>query len=225
MVKKILIKKILRFLFYTTYDYLRYYNLVSSKNSISSSVNFENSASNNYFKKNLLKSKFYLEYGSGGTTYFANKLKKEFLSVESDKNFYKYLDKNLKKNCLLVDFGPVHKFSIPILFNIRKHKLKKKSLAYAENVLKILEKKKITPDFVLIDGRYRVLCGLILNKFYFNKKINNFKIIIDDYSSRKHYHILNKFYFIKKVGRFGVCRKLKKESTENYINKYLLDCR
>ena len=86
-------------------------------------------------------------------------------------------------------------------------------------------KKKIYPDLILIDGRYRVLCALFLYNFLRNKNYE-FNIIIDDYFDRPFYQVLDNYFEIIKVGRLGVATKIKyRESISEDINKYYLDCR
>ena len=86
-------------------------------------------------------------------------------------------------------------------------------------------KKKIIPDLILVDGRYRKLTGLYLYNFFKNKK-NNFKIIFDDYLGRDYYHELERFFFIEKYERFGITTKIKPNiDTSDHIEKSFYDCR
>ncbi len=88
-----------------------------------------------------------------------------------------------------------------------------------------LDEKKIIPDLILVDGRYRNLCGLYLYNFFKNKNVQ-FKIIFDDYIDRKHHHILEKFFDIKKFERFGIATNLKNNlDTDDIIKKSYYDCR
>ena len=50
---------------------------------------FLDKESSEFFKKQIQKSEIFLEYGSGGSTLFANKHGKEIYSVESDYYFLK----------------------------------------------------------------------------------------------------------------------------------------
>ena len=129
------------------------------------------------------------------------------------------------KNYFLRDIGIVKYFSIPLLFNLQKKFLVNRARRYSNDILNILEKKKQIPDFVLVDGRYRVLTSIYLYRFY-QKKRGKFTIIIDDYKERNFYHIIEKFFVIKTYGRFGVINKIKKRiNTTKYIKKYILDYR
>jgi hypothetical protein len=168
---KILISKVVWIIFH----YLRYFNLVKYDYKINSKVDFGSKIANNFFLSKLKNSKLYLEYGSGSSTLIARKLKKYFFSVESDKNFFLYLksklqifnksNNNLKYDLRFIDFGPVSFYSLPIFFPFRKNYLKLKAHSYANDVLFYLEKNNKLPDLILIDGRYRVLCGLYVYMF------------------------------------------------------------
>ena len=49
--------------------------------------------SNDFFRKLIKISKFYLEYGAGSSTLLAKKLNKKFVSIETDKSFFSYIKK------------------------------------------------------------------------------------------------------------------------------------
>ena len=206
---------------YLPYYILRYYNLVDKNLFINEDINFETDENNKFFKNKLLNSKLYLEYGSGSSTILADKENINYYSIESDKNFYTKLKKKIKgKNYILKDLGLVSYNSRPVLFSYRKHFLKKKAKEYANNVLKELSIKNLIPDLILIDGRYRVLCGLYVYKFLREKNTST-TILIDDYDHRAYLHILEKLFHIEVVGRFGVCTQLKKyENVDKLIKIY-----
>ena len=172
------------------YHLLRYLNVIKNEYDIGPNLSFGKIESE-YFKKQLAKSKFYLEFGSGNSTLLAKNKNKNFISVESDKNFYYYMiNKISKKNFYFVDFGVVGFYSYPYFINSSK----KKALKYSSKIFLNLKKKKI-PDLVLIDGRYRVLVGLFSYKYFLHNK-KNFTIIFDDYFesnnvkvNRKHYSV------------------------------------
>ena len=211
---------------------LRYYSFFPLNYSFNDEIDFGSTKANDFFKYELNKSKFYLEYGSGSSTLLAHKLNKNFLTVEGDNNFYKYMKKKIKSDkILLKSLGIVKDFSIPINSKFdydlkeidNKQKIRVKN--YCNEVLEDLEKKKIIPDLILVDGRYRTLTGIYIYNFFKNKNVK-FKIIFDDYIDRKHYHTLEKFFEIEKFERFGIATKLKKNSNmDDFIQKNYYDCR
>jgi len=187
------------------------------KINISEKVNFGSSKANKFFKKKLKNSNFFFEYGSGSSTIYADKNNKKYVSIETDKNFYKFLLTKLKKKKSLRYFslGIVGEFSYPILCSEQQIK------NYIFSINKYFINK--TTDLILVDGRFRIACCLnLINKAHFKKKLT---IILDDYQKRKEYHCLNKFFQIKKIGRLGVLKPkkklyLKKNIMENFYYNY-----
>ncbi len=181
-------------------------------------VNFGSKKANFFYNKILKKSKFYFEYGSGSSTLQADKLKKKFVSIELDKTFMNLMNKKLhKKSVKFVGCGPVGEFSYPLIKN------KKKILYYVKSINKYFRKNN-HPDFILIDGRFRVAC--CINLFLLIKK-NKAKatILLDDYEKRESYKILNKLFRVKKVGRMALLEKKKKNFSNITIDKYIFDSR
>lgn len=194
------------------YSVLRYHGILGNKYNVSQNISF-GYHENILFEDLLGKSNFYLEYGSGSSTILAERKKKNILSVECDKGFYLYmrkLSKNIKfKNIGYTDYyGHPIGANEPIIFNVRKYFISNKAKKMCYEPLIYLNKNRIIPDLILIDGRYRVLCALYLYRFLINKKKHNFNLIIDDYKHRYRYHILSKFFKIKLVGRFGFSNEI-----------------
>ena len=131
------------------------------------------------------------------------------------------------KNIKFKDIGYTDYYSHPILFKFRKYFISSRAKKMCYEPLIYLNKNHIFPDFILIDGRYRVLCALYLYKFLKNKK-KSFRLIIDDYRDRITYHILSKFYKIKIIGRFGYSENLiivNKREIDFYIKFFSLHSR
>jgi hypothetical protein len=214
--------------FKVIFHYMRYYGLYYYIFKIDKRLNFTNffTKENFFFDKEIKNSKFYLEFGSGASTFHAKRLKKKFYSIESDKAFFSQISKEIGKNLILKELGVVGFYSTPLNFQKNKYKLVQKAIKYTDDVLRFLIKKGEIPDLVLIDGRYRVSTGFALHRFY-SKKNKKFCIIFDDYKERRHYHILSRFFKIEIVGRFGVARNLIQNITipDSLLRKYLLDYR
>ena len=217
-----LIKKFFNLLIYI----LRYFSIVDvNYNNISDNIDFGSKDANLFFVKSLKKSKYYLEYGSGNSTFLSKKYKKKFLSIETDKSFYRFLKRKKIKEVIYSDIGPTKYYSIPILPTIL---LKKNIINYA-NLINFFKKKfKQNPDLILIDGRFRVYVALKILIFCINNIINkNIIIIIDDFKYRKNYHIIKKITKIKLVGRMGVMKinkktKLNQKKIKKNLKKYML---
>jgi len=94
---------------------LRYFSIINTKYKISNQINFGSTLSNNYFKKNLKKCNYYLEFGSGNSTILADQLNKKFRSIETDRSFYRFMKSKKIKDILYSDLGPTKYYSVPIL--------------------------------------------------------------------------------------------------------------
>ena len=79
------------------YHIFRFFNLVKIKYSSSKNIYFGSNKAANFLKKKILNSKLFLEFGSGNTTIFAMENGINCFTIESDRNFYFYLKKILKK--------------------------------------------------------------------------------------------------------------------------------
>ena len=179
-------------------------------------------------KKYLNNSKYYLEFGSGGSTFLALSYPniKRIISVESDYNWIKYLsswkiirnsiDGN-KLSFIHIDIGKTKEWGFPVDNS--------KISEYYKYSCKVFENNPYNIDLILIDGRFRVACVL--------KSIMEIKqdviIMFHDYPERPHYHIIEKFLDIVETrDRLYIFKKKSNidyndlsETFENYKN----DCR
>jgi hypothetical protein len=150
-----------------------------------------------WFRESIKNCNFYLEFGSGGTTFIAAQERKKIISIESDQFFQRSLIKKMKKKGVydvnkqkftFKNIGLTKEWGYPIF--------KKHSSQYSE--IKSLINDNNYPDFILIDGRYRVACAIKILILYENVK-NKVILAIDDYRPRDHYHILEKYLSEKQL--------------------------
>lgn len=209
---------------------IRHYGLLPRKYNIKKEIDFGSESANHLFIEELSKSKLYLEYGSGASSFSAKKLNKNFYAIEGDIDFFRFIKKELgSDNVKLKSLGIVSDYSIPLNIEFHDNKnplnknLKKSIKAYCNSILEEFEEKNLSPDLVLVDGRYRVLTCLYLYKF-FKKNKKKFKIIIDDYIHRAYGEILENFFHINKFERFGIATEIIENSTlEEKIEKSFYD--
>jgi hypothetical protein len=164
------------------------------------------------FKKYIKKSKIYLEYGSGGSTYYACKSSniQEIYSVESDIKWIK------KVQSLIQDLNKCKFIYIDISSNGNwgkpgKNATNDQCKKYSDPI----DNSNI--DLILIDGRFRVACAL--------KCFNiNSLILFDDFLNRPKYHVILQFYNIVESGEIMVClmRKDVEPPPLELIEKYEL---
>ena len=185
---------------------------------VKNNINFGSSEANRFFKTVLAKSDFYFEYGSGSSTILANNLNKKFISIESDLSFFKLMISKNIKNIKYVSIGLTLNYSYPLII------LRGKVNNYIKSINKIFNN-RITPDLILIDGRFRVAC--CLNLLNFKNKILKKKtvILLDDYEKRLHYRVLENFFLIKKKGRMALLKPKSKKKFKKYFFQFLIDPR
>ncbi|WP_108468983.1 hypothetical protein [Polynucleobacter difficilis] len=144
-----------------------------------------------FFSNQALESSFILEYGSGSSTEFLIQNKKKCMSVESDYVFFLNLLQKisiqgyaLSTIPVFVDIGPTKEWGHPLDTSKQSN-----WHTYSLRPWEILNNAKITPDLVLIDGRFRVAC-MLATLANITKPT---KIIFDDYVDRPYKNIIEKY--------------------------------
>ena len=137
---------------------------------------------------------YYLEYGSGGSTVMAAKLKKGFVSVDTDRFFIKALRKRTgeldpNQNLLWGNIGLTKEFGFPV-FQTPNNRRQRMWKAYIELPWLCVNKDNL-PDLVMIDGRFRVAAAL--TSFVYLMNSPNSRIVVDDYVTRPYYHVIEKY--------------------------------
>lgn len=134
------------------------------------------------FKKILMHSKRYGEYGSGESTkWVAKNTHAEILSVDTSIEWATKIEGEISNRgkVTYIDVGPTGDWGHPLSYE-KNENFKKYAEAIWDN--------GFDPDTVLIDGRFRVLCFLVSLK---NSRPGT-TIIFDDYANRPKYHIVEK---------------------------------
>jgi hypothetical protein len=137
------------------------------------------------FKAELAKASSYLEYGSGGTTVLADRAGIPTVSVESDPYFAQAVRSTMRGRrvkLLNPNMGLTGFYGTPLL------RRKAKSQRYIEAPFPSAP----FPDFILIDGRYRVACALAAAK-HAHEAGRRATLMFDDYARRGYYHLIEKF--------------------------------
>jgi hypothetical protein len=174
------------------------------------------------FLKYLDKATYYLEYGSGYSTYQAlirNNLKK-IISVESDIEWINKLKKLIKNNTK-IDFKYCDMKTLPNSLGYPGSDSNLSHWVNYSNAILSLDKNFLSKlDLVLIDGRFRVACGL---KCY-NCISDNCLILFNDFLNRKSYHIILDYYeIIDKTDNNKMVvlkKKIGKNISKELIEKY-----
>jgi hypothetical protein len=151
-----------------------------------------------YLRKKLRITDCFLEYGAGGSTLCAVELEvPHVISIESDKIFLNELKIKKKKIISTTKFHPVY-------VNIGKtaawgRPIDSSRMAnwyqYSQAGFIWAERVGLLPDFVLIDGRFRVSCFLAC---LLSLKSGT-EILFDDYVGRSKYSNVEKFVGVPKL--------------------------
>ena len=175
-----------------------------------------------FFLETLKGSKRYLEYGTGGSTYLAAKHGIEFIAVDSDPYFLKSVRKKISGAGLAkptgqtyhyADIGLTGHWGRPIAVRSPSKRRLEKYRRYSDPPPESTEGGR-TPDFVLVDGRFRAAC--VLKAIRMLQHERGWTIAMDDYGDRPHYHVVNDFANIDRLvgGRMAVMTSLKEFSAE-----------
>lgn len=146
-----------------------------------------------WLEAQLGESRCLLEYGMGGSTFLAAGTGvADIVSVESDARFAKAVRKEIESagfksrlHLVSADIGPTGKWGVPMSF-----KMFRRWPSYALDVWEHVREKGLAPDFILIDGRFRVGC-------FFASLMEapaGTTIMFDDYLSRRQvYSVVEQF--------------------------------
>jgi hypothetical protein len=160
-----------------------------------------------YFLRRLERSRFFLEYGSGGSTVQACRLRKPFLSVESDPYYLNAVRKKIASEIgsmsgrlIHANIGSTVEWGYPLFKRQSKRRLERWA-EYATIPWTVVEPPS-APDLILVDGRFRVHCTLYAIQ---QMQGQDFEIVFDDYADRSYYHEVEKFARLEVMhGRMAV---------------------
>lgn len=181
------------------------------------------------FEKLCKNKKTVIEYGSGGSTIFFLKGKTKVYSVESNREFYEFMqsipfiEKSLNHSLQynFIDLGATDQWGAPL-----SEDKKANWPLYYTQVWDSIEN-KTTIDAIFIDGRFRVSCCLysILQVLEHGAKDTLF--LIHDFWKRKHYHIvlqyLKEYKSASNLGSFHLKENIDIEEVRALLHEYALN--
>lgn len=176
-----------------------------------SKPHFEFKETTAWFSEKLASSHRYLEFGAGGSTFLAAELHKPFVCVESDPYYLRAVKKRIKAAGLLdrdhqtfchSSMGLTGPWGCPIYFG-RPSKRKLRAFARYSEPPAICKSGGFRPDFVLVDGRFRVACALKTARFLGLSQ--DWTLAVDDYVDRPEYHVVETFLKLeRRIGLMAV---------------------
>lgn len=168
------------------------------------------------FKDEISKASLYVEFGSGGSTVYASRLGIETISVENDPYYARVVAKRLMNGAvrqIIVQMGITGEWGIPVYPNARK----------AHEYVTAPWNDKSFPQFILVDGRYRVACALesARRAYLFGCTAT---LMFDDYVDRVYYHEIEKLLGKPEIiGRAAIFAIGKEKVLEADVERWLLD--
>ena len=151
------------------------------------------------FKQELARARSYLEYGSGATTVLADRAGIEAVSVENDRFYAKAVAAELdgdRVRQIVVSTGLTREWGFALFPTIRKAR------AYVDAPFPSEQ----FPDFILVDGRYRLACALACARRA-NLAGQSATLMFDDYVLRTEYHSVEDYLGVPELaGRAAIFR-------------------
>ncbi|HJR82965.1 MAG TPA: hypothetical protein VJ775_03465 [Sphingomicrobium sp.] len=178
-------------------------------------------ASADWLAERLKATKLYLEFGSGGSTLLANRLGVPSVTVESDRYYAAVVRKALpspeKARILTPPMGITREWGMPVFGKERK------GPRYVWAPFNGLDRG--FPDFIFVDGRYRVAC--VLECARQAARVNSkATVLMDDYERRPHYHVLEDHLGKpERVGRGAIFSVGDRPIPDELVGTYLKDPR
>lgn len=158
-----------------------------------------------YFARCLSEARFYLEYGSGGSTVMACKEGLDHIvTVESDKVWLGSVEQKVSDHAgqvifFHVDIGATKEWGFPVDDSAWRTYW---NFAVAPWIR--CRKEGITPDLVLIDARFRVACFYATLIYSAPGTV----VLFDDYLDRSYYHDVERFLrpdsFVDRMAVFNI---------------------
>jgi hypothetical protein len=177
--------------------------------------------STEWFLATLMKSRRYLEFGSGGSTYMAAKLGIEFVAVDSDPFFLAAVEKKIRLDGYArpghvfkhADIGLTGHWGRPV--GPVSAKRREQFRHYSDVPRECLNGPP--PDLVLVDGRFRVACAM-KSLHMLRASDANWRVVIDDYMSRPEYQAVAEFADPIFIGRMAVLSGLNPTADISRLN-------
>ena len=153
-----------------------------------------------WIEQRLKRTQLFLEFGSGGSTLLANSLAVPSIAVESDP-FYAAVVRDVLANgdltrVIVPKMGITAQWGMPLFFK------RAKGPRYVTAPFGLLGEDY--PDFILVDGRYRVACTLEAARVAQTRGVLA-DVMLDDYEGRPFYHVLEEHFGSPRlIGRAAV---------------------
>jgi hypothetical protein len=185
-----------------------------------------------YFRMQLERARNYLEYGSGGSTILANELVNTLVSVDTDANLQAEVRRKLAQQArramtrlIHVNIGLTLETGMPVFAKPTLRRVRRWE-GYPIAPWRYFRSIARQPDFILVNGRFRVAC--VLESLLSLSPLSTTQILVDDYADRPYYHVVERFADFGRVGRMAVLRPrrlLDRIQVRRLVKQYCADPR
>ena len=164
------------------------------------------------FERHICTATVYLEYGSGGSTFWAHNKVRVLVTVDSDRTFLGAIKRKLERTespraearFIYANIGFVKEWGEPIFVRPTPRRVAKWK-QYVVAPWTDLQARGLKPDLILVDGRFRVAC--VLQSLLKLRGQTNCRILVDDYPERAHYHAMEEFATVCEIhGRMALVK-------------------
>lgn len=184
---------------------------------IPTTPHFDSPETTRWFLERLQRAKFYVEFGSGGSTYAAAQDHIPFISVDSDRFFLKDVQKKIQTDGFYqphhqtykyADIGLTEGWGVPVLWGAPSANRQALFRQYSDFPVAA---DGPLPDLVLVDGRFRVACAL--KAFRALQAQSGWTLVVDDYVDRPEYAVLEDFGHLEThIGRMAIFTGVRPEA-------------
>ncbi|MBO9681215.1 MAG: hypothetical protein J7502_00860 [Flavisolibacter sp.] len=182
-----------------------------------------------FFKEVCSNKKVILEYGSGGSTIWLLKKNKKIYSVESNPDFYEYMNsiKLVKRSVdklqyRFIDLGPTNDWGKPLTTTHSND-----WPAYYSEIWNDIDATSNKVDIVFIDGRFRVSCCLYTILKVLEYRWQDTVFLFHDFWRRKKYHevleFLQEIKSAEQLAAFKIKDHINIEKVKERLKEYALD--
>jgi hypothetical protein len=198
------------------------------------SPHFGNAKTTEFFRSLLANASVLIEFGAGGSTYLAASVNLPFVTVESDSDFLEAMKSQIFSDKLFNEkiqiylhrsIGRTRRWGRPLILEKVTESRQTAMIEFSDFPV-VSSAFPMANPVILIDGRFRVACALKAIRFLHGK---NFKLLVDDYRSRRSYGEIAKFAQLERMeGRMGVFvpkLSIDKKALDKAIYDYELDWR
>ena len=167
------------------------------------------------FKYEISKASHYVEFGSGGSTVYASHQGLKTVSVENDRFYARVVATRLLQGSvkqMIVGMGITGEWGMPIFPKPQK----------ARKYISAPWQDETFPQFILVDGRYRVACALeSARRAQLAGKSS--VLMFDDYELRSSYHQIEQILGAPEMCGRSAIFNIGSQKVENSIIAYWLN--